>query len=77
MQITDIFRANILDVCPDSIAIEVTGDEDKINSLTELLRGFGIIELARTGRIAMARGAIGPLQKLGQEKPKRQKSKKS
>ena len=77
MQIADIFRANILDVCPDSIAIEVTGDEDKINSLIELLRGFGIIELARTGRIAMARGAIGPLQKQGQEKTKRRKSKKS
>lgn len=63
MQITDIFRGNILDVTPGSIIIEVTGDENKINSLTELLQGFGIIELARTGRIAMARGVIGPLQK--------------
>jgi acetolactate synthase-1/3 small subunit len=65
MQITDIFRANILDVAPNSIVIEVTGDVDKVNSLIELLRGFGIIELARTGRIAMVRGAIGPLRKKG------------
>jgi acetolactate synthase-1/3 small subunit len=74
MQITDIFRASILDVAPDSIVIEVTGDDDKISSLIELLRGFGIIELARTGRIAMVRGAIGPLRKQGQGQSKQQKS---
>lgn len=73
MQITDIFRASILDVAPDSIVIEVTGDDDKVSSLVELLRGFGIIELARTGRIAMVRGAIGPLRKQGQGQSKRQK----
>jgi len=71
MQITDIFRANILDVAPDSIVIEVTGDDDKVSSLVELLRGFGIVELARTGRIAMVRGAIGPLRKQGQGQSKR------
>ena len=62
MQIVDIFRANIVDVAPDSVTIEVTGDEDKINSLFNLLRGFGIKELARTGRIAMTRGISSPLQ---------------
>ena len=56
MQIVDIFRANIVDVAADSVTVEVTGDEDKINSLLNLLRGFGIKELARTGRIAMPRG---------------------
>lgn len=66
MQITNIFRANILDVAPDSIVIEVTGDDDKVGSLVELLRGFGIIELARTGRVAMVRGAIGPLLASGE-----------
>jgi len=71
MQITDIFRANVLDVAPDSIVIEVTGDDDKVSSLVELLRGFGIVELARTGRIAMVRGAIGPLRKQGQGQSKR------
>jgi len=61
MQIVDIFRANIVDVAADSVTIEVTGDEAKIDSLLDLLRGFGIRELARTGRIALTRGEIGPL----------------
>ena len=56
MQIVDIFRANIIDVAPTSLTVEVTGDEDKINSLLELLRGFGIKEVSRTGRIALTRG---------------------
>lgn len=60
MQIVDIFRANIVDVGSESVTVEVTGDEDKINSLLNLLRTFGIKELARTGRIAMARGGISP-----------------
>ena len=62
MQIVDIFRANIVDVGADSVTVEVTGDEEKINSLFSLLRGFGIRELARTGRIAMNRGGSSPLQ---------------
>ena len=57
IQIVDIFRANIVDVAPDSLMVEVTGDEDKIDSLFTLLRGFGIKEMARTGRIALTRGA--------------------
>jgi len=61
IQIVDIFRANIVDVANDSVTVEVTGDEDKINSLTNLLRGFGIKEVARTGRIAMLRGGPGPI----------------
>ncbi len=61
IQIVDIFRANIIDVASDSVTVEVTGDEDKINSLTNLLRGFGVRELARTGRIAMPRGGPGPI----------------
>ena len=57
IQIVDIFRANIVDVAPDSLMVEVTGDEDKIDSLFKLLRGFGIKEMSRTGRIALTRGA--------------------
>jgi acetolactate synthase-1/3 small subunit len=68
IQIVDIFRANIVDVAPDSVIIEATGDEDKINSLFNLLRGFGIKEIARTGLIAMTRGGAGPLPV--QKKPK-------
>ena len=62
MQIVDIFRANIVDVAADSVTVEVTGDEEKINSLFNLLRGFGIREIARTGCIAMTRGGQGALR---------------
>ena len=58
IQIVDIFRANIVDVASDSVTVEVTGDENKINSLFELLRSFGIKEMARTGRVALTRGAL-------------------
>jgi acetolactate synthase I/III small subunit len=61
IQIVDIFRANIVDVGADSLTIEVTGDEDKIESLYNLLRGFGIKEVARTGLIALTRGGAGPI----------------
>jgi len=60
MQVVDIFRAKIVDVAPDSVIVEVTGDEDKINSLCNLLGEFGVRELARTGRLAMTRGATSP-----------------
>ena len=76
MQIVDIFRANIVDVASDSVTIEVTGDEEKINSLFNLLRGFGIREIARTGRIAMTRGSRGALrvaEKLSKAPNKKQK----
>jgi len=59
IEIADIFRANIIDVASDSLTIEITGDEDKIDSMMNLLRGFGIREIARTGRIAMVRGGTG------------------
>jgi acetolactate synthase-1/3 small subunit len=61
IEIVDIFRASIVDVSSDSVTIEVTGDDEKISSLFTLLRGFGIREVARTGRIAMVRGELGPL----------------
>jgi acetolactate synthase-1/3 small subunit len=55
-QIVDIFRAKIIDVASDSLIIEMTGDEEKIQALEALLRPFGIKEMVRTGIIAMARG---------------------
>jgi acetolactate synthase-1/3 small subunit len=61
IHIVNIFRANIVDVAPDSMIVEVTGDEDKISSLFTLLQGFGIKEMVRTGRIALTRGGVGPL----------------
>jgi len=61
IEIVDIFRANIVDVASDSLTIEVTGDEEKIGSLFNLLRGFSIKEMARTGSIALVRGSSGSL----------------
>ncbi|MFC1920392.1 acetolactate synthase small subunit [Chloroflexota bacterium] len=60
MQIVDIFRANIVDVGIEAVTIEVTGDDEKISSLLTLLEGYGIKELARTGRIAMTRRGASP-----------------
>ena len=57
MQIVDIYRAKIVDVGHDSIIIEVTGAEEKIDSLFELVKRFGVRELVRTGRVVMTRGA--------------------
>jgi len=57
MQIVDIFRANIVDVAPGSLTVEVTGDEDKLDSLIRLLRDFGVKEVSRTGKIALTRGS--------------------
>jgi len=62
IEIVDIFRANIVDVASGSVTIEITGDEDKIDSLLNLLRNFGIKEVARTGSIAMLRGSAGQLR---------------
>jgi len=56
IQIANIFRARIVDVAPKSMTVEVTGDENKILAIEKLLRQFGIKEMARTGKIAMARG---------------------
>src|SRR5215218_1510154 len=55
MQITDIFRAKIVDVQPKSLTIEITGDESKVEKFLSLMNTFGIAELTRTGKVAMAR----------------------
>jgi len=56
MQIIDIFRAKIIDVAANSLIVEMTGDEEKIQAIINMLRPFGIKEMVRTGIIAMARG---------------------
>jgi acetolactate synthase-1/3 small subunit len=58
IQIVGIFRANIVDVAHDSLIIEVTGDEDKLDSLVTLLKPFGVLEIMRSGRLAMVRGVL-------------------
>ncbi|MGI6037595.1 MAG: acetolactate synthase small subunit [Limnochordia bacterium] len=57
LQIVDIFRAHIVDVRPKTVIVEVTGDAGKIEAIIEILRPYGIVELVRTGKIAMVRGA--------------------
>jgi acetolactate synthase-1/3 small subunit len=55
MQITDIFRAKIVDVQSKSLTIEVTGNESKIEKLIELVKPFGLLDLTRTGKVALSR----------------------
>jgi len=56
VQLCDIFRARIVDVTPEAVIVELTGDEQKIASMVELLRPIGILEMVRTGVVAMTRG---------------------
>jgi acetolactate synthase-1/3 small subunit len=57
IEIASIFRGRIVDVARDSFVIEITGDEDKINAFIDLMRQYGIKEVARTGKISMQRGS--------------------
>jgi acetolactate synthase-1/3 small subunit len=56
MQLIDVYRARVVDVGPESLIVEATGTEEKIDSLLEVLRPYGVIEMVRTGRVSMARG---------------------
>ena len=69
MQLVGVFRARVVDVAPDSLVIETTGTEDKIDGLLEMLRPYGVIEMARTGRIAMSRGIKGATQTVSTSTP--------
>lgn len=72
VQIVNIFRGGIVDVGSNSMIVEVTGDEDKIDSLLNLLKGYGIKEVARTGRVAMTRGGTSgmPRSELDSTSPR-------
>jgi acetolactate synthase-1/3 small subunit len=56
VQLADIFRGRIVDVALDSMVVEITGPESRVNSLINLLSHFGILEMVRTGRVVMVRG---------------------
>jgi len=56
MQLVEVYRARVIDVSPESLVIEATGTEDKIDSLLDVLQPYGVVEMVRTGRVAMARG---------------------
>lgn len=60
MQMVDVFRARIVDVTNNSFIIEITGDEEKVSGFVDVLRPWGIIEMVRTGIVAMSRG-VTPL----------------
>ena len=57
VHLVDVFRARIVDLAPDSLTIEITGGEDKIDGLLDVLRPYGVLEMARTGRLGMTRAA--------------------
>ena len=60
LQLANVYRAQVVDVSPGSIILEVTGDEDKIDSFVEIIRPYGILELSRSGEVAMVRGRAMP-----------------
>lgn len=56
IQIAEVFRGRIIDLSPETVTIEITGEEYKTAALLEMLRGYGILEVARTGKVALDRG---------------------
>ena len=61
-ELTKIFRGRIVDVSPDEVIVEISGQERKVEAFIDLMRPFGIRELVRTGRIAMVRSVDRPLR---------------
>ncbi len=59
IELANVFRGRIVDVGPDSMTVEITGPEERVQSLIRLLESYGIEELARTGRVAMVRSSNG------------------
>jgi len=59
MQLCEVFRARVVDVSPDALSIEITGAPDKVDGLLEMLRVYGVVEMVRTGTVAMRRGQGG------------------
>jgi len=57
LELAAVFRARVVDVAPESLTMEITGAEDKIDGLLEVLRPYGLLEVVRTGIVAMRRGA--------------------
>lgn len=65
MQLVEVYRSHIVDVTNDSLIIEITGDKEKIDSFVEVMKTFGIMEMVRTGVVAMARGSDLALKSNG------------
>ena len=56
IQLADVYRGNVLDVGPSSIVIEITGETQKLDAFIEIMKEYGILEIAKTGCTAMSRG---------------------
>ena len=69
MQLVEVYRARVIDVSADSLVIEATGTEDKIDSLLEVVRPYGVVEMVRTGLVAMARGTGAAVQRPAEAVP--------
>lgn len=65
MDVAEMYRARIVDVATETLIVEVTGESSKIEALTGVLEPFGIVEMTRTGQIAMVRGAVVPRNGAG------------
>jgi len=57
LRLAEAFQAKVADISPDSMILELTGEEDEVQSFIEGLRPYGILEMMRTGLVAMARGS--------------------
>jgi acetolactate synthase-1/3 small subunit len=64
MRLCDVFRARVVDLGPEALVAEITGTADKIDGLVDVLRPFGLLEMVRTGRVAMVRSAEGTADRL-------------
>ena len=69
MQLVDTFRAKVVDVAPDSLIIEATGTEEQIDGLMGVLEPYEVLEMVRTGRVAMSRGQQAPVEVPSDETP--------
>ena len=69
VHLVEVFRARIVDLSPDSLTIEITGNEDKIEGLVAMLKPFGILEMVRTGTVSMTRGPKGAAAETVQAPP--------
>jgi acetolactate synthase I/III small subunit len=65
MQLVDIYRGEIVDVALDSLVVQIVGSEDRVDALIDLLANFGIVEMVRTGRVAIVRGITERRQRRG------------
>jgi acetolactate synthase-1/3 small subunit len=59
LEVVEIFRGKVVDVDPNALVVEVTGAPEKVAAFEEMMRTYGIVEMARTGRVALGRGAGG------------------